>query len=470
MKRKWWLLGLAVVLVLGSGAGWYVIQGDTEGVASASVITTQVRSGSIQLLISGSGSLEPVTRETIKPTETGEVAEVLYADGDLVKAGEPLITFVAEDIQDQLDTYELDLKIGQLDLEQLQTEYKQAADDEAREAVQVTIEKKLLDLERIREDIAELESSQGKDPIVAPIDGVLTGFDVEAGETIASNTSLGDVVNYAQLKVTVSVDELDISKVVLDQTATITVEALSGSVFSGKVIDIADEGIVNNGVASFDVTVLLDEASGLKTGMSAEVAILTASSENTLLLQASALQSMRGQSYVLVPAEETEASTAPEEAGAAQRPSGDWAPPEGTTGSQDSGRPEGMVPPEGMTPPAEQASPEGETMTEAQQGADVQGRRTGRTPEAGGFASNLAPEGQEVVMVEVGIQNESFVEILSGLSEGDEVIVPVTTSTSTQTQQGFTGGAIPGVGAFGGGGGGFPTGGGGNFGGGGGRR
>lgn len=85
------------------------------------------------------------------------------------------------------------------------------------------------------------------------------------------------------------------------------------------------------------------------------------------------------------------------------------------------------------------------------------------------------------IAVEVGIHNESSIEIVSGLSEGDEVILPtvISSGNATSPQQGgmggmggFSGGGMTGgSGGFPGGGGGFGGGGsGGGFGGGGGGR
>lgn len=69
--------------------------------------------------------------------------------------------------------------------------------------------------------------------------------------------------------------------------------------------------------------------------------------------------------------------------------------------------------------------------------------------------------------ITVGITTDSQVEVLSGLSEGATVLIPIVVNTSSQTTQmgGFGAGGFPGGGSFGGGG--F-AGGGGNFGGGGG--
>ena len=87
---------------------------------------------------------------------------------------------------------------------------------------------------------------------------------------------------------------------------------------------IADEGSSSNGVATFDVTVLLTEADGLKAGMSAEATILTMEKQDALYVPIEAVQSVGGRS-VLVPGEEENASRedeAPAAGGARNRQAG----------------------------------------------------------------------------------------------------------------------------------------------------
>jgi HlyD family secretion protein len=228
---------------------------------------------------------------------------------------------------------------------------------------------------------------------------------------IRADTALGEVVDYSRMKVVVPVDELDISQVEVGQQAEVLVEALPDRVFSGVVTEIADEGTQTSGVATFDVTILLDEADGLKAGMSAEAAIVTMKKENALYVPIDAVQSVRGQYFVLVPGEEEDQ-------------------------------------------PSEDAASSGE-------GRDRM--RMGRQP------------GTRRVEVRVGVHNEDYVEILSGLSEGDQVIVLSAASGGTRQNEpssdagGFEGAGLGGFGPGGGGGfpgGGFPGGGGGPGGGG----
>lgn len=120
--------------------------------------------------------------------------------------------------------------------------------------------------------------------IYAPIDGTLVDISKVSGENITSEEVLGKIASLDNLEVTINVDELDILKVKKGQNAKIEVEALDGKVLSGKVTKISEIGTISNGTASFEVTVAIEETENLKIGMSANVKILLAAKEDTLIV------------------------------------------------------------------------------------------------------------------------------------------------------------------------------------------
>jgi HlyD family secretion protein len=96
------------------------------------------------------------------------------------------------------------------------------------------------------------------------------------------------------------VDELDVGKLKVDMPAMITVDALAGKAFNGRVRTIAAEGIQQSGVARFDVTVDIDSPEELRTGMTANVEITVASKQDALVVPAEAVTGARGQETVRV--------------------------------------------------------------------------------------------------------------------------------------------------------------------------
>jgi len=478
MRLKWLITGLGLILIAGAAVWWLFYRDNDEKAAAASYVTAQVSLGTIESTISGTGSIEISQRETIRSSETGEIEQVHYANGDIVKAGDTLISFVQEDRTEQLDNLQLNLDNALLDLESVQLDYKQANDDQ-RDSIAIKIEKQNKEISNIRKNMEKLLNEEGRKPVTAPIDGALASFELKAGDTITAQTNIGEVVNYEQFQLVVSVDELDISKVQLEQQASIRVEALSQNTYTGKVVDIANEGTASNGVATFDVTIMLDETADLKAGMTAEASIQIAYKENVMVLPVDAVQSFQNQYFVLV-ASSGESSVTEDQRSGQQREATESAAgemPAGAAGMREGG--------------ADWQPRQSSSETSQRQGAEEAAAGTqpsngmGERPNSGGFpgagagfgrgagtneGGGAAITGQTMVSVEVGISNEDFIEIVSGLNVGDVVILARTTESSSNEQNMMNGmfpGGSMGGGSFPGGGAGvsFPGGGaGGSFG------
>jgi HlyD family secretion protein len=235
---KKWIFIIIGVLVIGIG-GYEVYATKTSNNNQQSVVqnrTATVQKGKFEVNVSGTGTVQPVTSEDIKSTINNN-----EIDEVLVSAGES-----------------------------------------------VTSGEKLITF------------TDGSDPITAPTDGVITTLAVSAGEKVQIGEVVAHLTNYSTFKTVASIDELDIPKIQVGQTATIKVSALSDQTFTGKVTGIANEGTSTNGVSSFDVDISIDNPQNLKVGMSTETSILTASKDNALYVPLDAVHTMNGEKFVLV--------------------------------------------------------------------------------------------------------------------------------------------------------------------------
>jgi RND family efflux transporter MFP subunit len=151
--------------------------------------------------------------------------------------------------------------------------------------------------------------TDGSDSITAPFSGTITALDVEEGDNVTPEKVVAHLTDYKSLQTVISVDELDVSKVKVGQTASIIANAYPEEDFSGKVTDIAREGTYENGVSTFSVTITIDQPKSLKVGMSVEASILVESKENALLLPIEAVRKQGDRKYVFVPQESEDAVT-----------------------------------------------------------------------------------------------------------------------------------------------------------------
>jgi HlyD family secretion protein len=104
----------------------------------------------------------------------------------------------------------------------------------------------------MRQEQASLESAKyslSKVRIESPIDGIVTRRNIEEGETVVvgtmnnAGTVLLTIADMSVIEAQVEVDETDIPSVTLGQPAKITIDAIPGKTFSGKVTEIGNSPI-----------------------------------------------------------------------------------------------------------------------------------------------------------------------------------------------------------------------------------
>ncbi|WP_339281861.1 efflux RND transporter periplasmic adaptor subunit [Paenibacillus sp. FSL H8-0282] len=430
MKKKkivFWTLGVVVVVATAGMLVYTLLPDKNSQAAEVPVNTATVTKGDIVVSVSGAGSVIATETGKVKTKDSGTVAEVLVKEGDLVKKGQTLITFEGNDLSDNLKQEQTSLASLETDLEYKQEQYKKlavsgAAEDELANAKR-SIEKAKTDISAQQEKIASVQEDMlPPDPLTAPIDGTVTTVNIASGEKAMDGSELIDITDYANLSVVVQVDELDIPTVKLGMPATISLDALPDTEFKGTVTKIANEGTASNGVSLFDVTIGLTSSEGALVGMSAEVSVTTAEKKDVLTVPIEAVQERNGKYTVSIPLAAGSAAT-----------------------SKTAG--EGQVPMPSGAP-------------DARGGAMPSGAPDARGGAAGG--RNRGNSSGQMVTVEVGLHDESSIEIVSGLHEGDQVIIPtvISTKTGTTSTETETRGGMGGMGGAGFGGSGFSGGGG----------
>ncbi|WP_435922146.1 efflux RND transporter periplasmic adaptor subunit [Paenibacillus sp. DYY-L-2] len=443
MKNKKWIwigTGAACVLMISLALVLLVTPNKKEAVSAPVQQTTKVVKGSIMVSVSGSGSVISTNSESVRTKDEGKVKEVLVKAGDIVKKGQALLTFEGEDLSDSLESKQSSLESQKMDLLDIQAQYKkqvyEGASEEELNNTRKSISKQELEIKNTESEIASLkEDMVPPASLSAPMDGTVTSVNITAGEKANNGSELFVIHDYQNLSVKIQVDELDIPQVKTGMQASVQLDALPDTSINGVVSDIADEGTSSNGVSLFDVTIKLDQTDGVRVGMSAEASIVLSDKKDILTLPVEAVQK-RGDGYVVMLP-----FTASDSAG--------------------DNRQSGVRGPEGGE--ASKSAPK----TEPAEGTGQRNQVTARG---------------KAQQVEIGVHNETLIEIVSGLNEGDEVVIPTVIGTSTNRQQeqtmqgeggfgGFGGGTMPGGGGIpgggmSGGGGGVPSGGGGMSGGG----
>lgn len=238
--------------------------------------------------------------------------------------------------------------------------------------------------------------------ITAPISGTVITKNSKQGDKIDnsnSNSTLMVIADMSKMKFTISVDELDIAKIKIDQRAVIDADAIENETFEGRVTKIASEGISSgNGVTTYEVEIVIDEPGSLKSGMNVNANIVINEAKDAVYVPEEAvMMANQGRGFVLVKSDGKKKS-GEEENKKEQMPNGEK--PQGQMPNGE--RPQGQMPNGGNI----------------KGGQNTKGNMQGGMPQMG----MDIPEGYELVRVETGISDGTYTEIKSGISEGDEII------------------------------------------------
>ncbi len=319
------ILAIVVLLVVGKAMGWF-----GKEVTLKVAVEKPTRRTLIET-ITANGKIQPVIEVKISPDVSGEIVELAVKEGDRVNKGDLLVKIKPDTYVSGLERAEASLNsanarlvqteaqlqtaklaydrnkelfaqkaISQADFESAESQYKVAKGD--YDAARYSVKSADATLKESRESLA-------KTTIYAPVSGTISKLNVEKGERVVgtmqmAGTELMRLANLNNMEVRVDVNENDIVRVKYNDTALIEVDAYMGRKFKGIVTQIANSASVQGSsadqVTSFEVRVLLLEDSyadltkkgitnPFRPGMSATVDIQTERKENVLTLPIQAI-------------------------------------------------------------------------------------------------------------------------------------------------------------------------------------
>ena len=333
----------------------------------------------------------------------------------------------------------------------------------------LTIEELRLQREASAKELEEAKEQRENLIIVAPCDGTVATLDVEEGDEITSGTLIGSILQGEDMNLTIAVDELDVVQVEIGQPVSIAIDALSSLELTGEVYKIAPVGNNSGGVTTYDVELTFDAAgTGVRSGMNATGEIEVASADDVLYVPVEALMTIKNQTYVMVADGGTTvlADAAQSAASGSQRGSRG----QGMQGGMPSG---GQMPDMGDMPQMgemPEGMPQGGAPAQAEEDTGLVARVKNMVSGVTGKVRAWLYEGVEttsaaqvtgsLVKVEVGMQNDDYAQITSGLSEGDVVLYTASDDDNSSSMfggmmmggmgGGSMGGGAPGGGAPGG--------------------
>jgi HlyD family secretion protein len=303
-KTKWILFSAILLVVAVIVMAKLGVFGKEEGIK---VTAENAEKRTIIEVVNASGKVYPEIEVKISPDISGEITELYVQEGDTVKAGQLLAriyadiytiqrdqaNFGVEQSRSQVGNAKAALEALQAQMDQAQKSYdmqlalykdKVISKNEfntAEAAIKSAKANYDAGVQSIKGVSASVQSAQatlnrankdlGRTAITAPMDGVVSLLNVKKGEKVAGNsfnigTEMLRIANMDKIEVRVDVGENDIPKVKLGDSSVVTIDAYGDKKFKGVVTQIASSntgasasalGAVSNDVTQYKVYIRL---------------------------------------------------------------------------------------------------------------------------------------------------------------------------------------------------------------------
>ena len=255
------------------------------------------------------GSIQPDTTVDVKSLASGEVTSIKAQTGEVLKAGTLMVEIDRRQARNAVDQSEAQyeqakaqLAVAEAAKRRADTLFAQQAMTEAdhdQAIVNYATARANLVTARVNNENNVIALSQTE--VRAPITGMVISKNVERGSMIAATgkdvsggTTLFQMADMGLVQVHTLVDETDIGKIQPGQSTTVTVDAFPNRPFDGYVMKIEPRDTVSQNVTMFPVLVRIDNKDGLlRPGMNTEVEIHVGQRQNVLAVPNAALRTQR---------------------------------------------------------------------------------------------------------------------------------------------------------------------------------
>ncbi len=334
------VLIIIIFLLVGKSQGW-IGKGKLLEVELATAQKTTITEK-----VSASGTVQPVTEVKLAPEVSGEIVELNVEEGDSVKLGDVLVKIRPDVWISQLERTEATMNqqkanvessraslagaeatfiragqdyarqkklwegqvIAEAEWQLAQQNYKIASND--LEAAKQSLKAALFIVNSTEASVRESRENVRRTTVGAPMNGVVSKLNVKQGERVVgtaqmAGTEMMRIADLNVMEVRVNVNENDIVRVHLSDTVLIEVDAYtaSGKEFKGVVTHIANtakDKLSADAITEFEVRILILRSSyddlvkkgnrfPFRPGMTASVEILTATKEDVLAVPLAAV-------------------------------------------------------------------------------------------------------------------------------------------------------------------------------------
>jgi HlyD family secretion protein len=324
-KRVKWSVAGGVLLVVAAIGGLTAMKGKNKPVE---VRTEQVQPRDLVASVTASGQVRPQTKVDLSSDITGKIVRLAVKEGQMVTQGQFLLQIdpqqqeaAVQRVEAALASSRAQMAQAQANLLQAQKSYERTAQikkanpqlisDENLEQLRTSVEVNQALYQAARHSVdqssaavRDARSSLGKTTIYAPMSGRVTRLNVENGETAIMGTlnkdaaTLLTIADMSVLETKVKVDETDVARISIGDSAVIQIDAFPDTTFIGRVTKISNSAVKTaaqqqantDQAVDYEVTIqLVNTPNETRPDFSATAKIITDSRRNALSIPIIAL-------------------------------------------------------------------------------------------------------------------------------------------------------------------------------------
>jgi HlyD family secretion protein len=441
MKKKYWVILIIAIVILGAGA-WLLFGRKTE--EKVEFRSSKTEHGDIKVVVTASGIVSADTTVQVGTQVSGIISKIFVDFNSNVRKGQVVAlldtTYLAAAVEDASaslyrNQVQVDLTKRNFDRTKEMFEQKVVA--------QADYDQALSDYETAKASYRSGKSALNRAlinlryaTIVAPVSGVVVSRNVDVGQTVAASFSTPTLFSIAndltKMQVQASIDEADIGKVKFGQEVSFTVDAYDDQVFDGTVRQIRLQPTITQNVVKYTVIITVPNPDlRLMPGMTANITIKIQEVKDVMKVAASALRFWPPTDYL-----EKNLKTMPD---SIQKFIARMLEFRKRSSGQGSGVSMGMS---AGTDRSGQGGQSGQRGSQRLAGQNGNGGMMGSgRPGAGGDRGKYKrgllwlKQGDKIIPVRVktGITDGSMTEVIGNIKEGDEVITGIVSSAATKT-------------------------------------
>ena len=308
-RLLWTILGVLIA----AGIFYWIKRDDTPKIQ---LETTYPVIGDLSQSITATGKIEPVDTVAVGTQVSGTIKNIYVDFNSRVKKGQLLATLDPELLKDQmlqtsanLQSAKSNLSYNEININRQSQLYKvgaisKADYDNARNAYNAA----KAQVGAVGAQLAAANKNLSLTNIYSPIDGTVLNRNISEGQTVAASFSTPTLFSIAKdlskMQVRATIDEADIGNVQAGQKVSFTVDAFPSENFKGTVSEVRLQPTVSANVVNYITMINADNSSlKLKPGMTANITVITKELPNVMKIPVQAtvfhLDSLVAKNYVI---------------------------------------------------------------------------------------------------------------------------------------------------------------------------